>query len=316
MRWNGLRYLIREGFRNIWVNRLMSMASVGVLVSCLLMIGGSLLFSLNVNKLMAVAEDQNVVMVFVEDIQMTDEDGKETLDVQKTNQRIAALETKLNNNDNIANVVFVSREEALRQLMGKDEENYDKALGSEWMPASYRVTLVDLKEFDQTLAEIEAMPEVEDTRSDRRVVDFFVGLHRTISTVGTGLIGTQLLISLFIISNTIRITMHARKLEIRIMKAVGATNWFIRLPFILEGGLLGIFSGLLTLLMLNYVYKWLADPIFEQLPLADFSTVPFASVSGKLLAGFLSMGVLAGVLGSVMSIRKYLKNEGSDFSAV
>jgi len=292
------------------------MASVGVLVSCLLMIGGSLLFSLNVNKLMAVAEDQNVVMVFVEDIQMTDEDGKETLDVQKTNQRIAALETKLNNNDNIANVVFVSREEALRQLMGKDEENYDKALGSEWMPASYRVTLVDLKEFDQTLAEIEAMPEVEDTRSDRRVVDFFVGLHRTISTVGTGLIGTQLLISLFIISNTIRITMHARKLEIRIMKAVGATNWFIRLPFILEGGLLGIFSGLLTLLMLNYVYKWLADPIFEQLPLADFSTVPFASVSGKLLAGFLSMGVLAGVLGSVMSIRKYLKNEGSDFSAV
>jgi len=304
VRLSSVQYLVKEGFRNVWVNRLMSIASIGVLISCLLLIGAAVLFSVNVNNALGVIEKQNVIMVFLND------------NVDAYSRQL--IENELNENDNITDVTLVDKEQALRNLLdskGQLSEEYFEELNQDNpLPDAFRVSIKNLKIFDETLDEIIDISGVDSIKEHRDITNFLIKLRQTVTVAGIGLIGMLLVISLFIISNTIKITMYVRKLEINIMKAVGATNWFVRIPFIIEGMALGIIAGIATLGILYYSYKGVLSAF--DITLADFRPIAFGSIAWQMLAGFLVIGLAAGTFGSLISISKYLKKEGSEFSAL
>ena len=297
MKLSSIRYLLREGFRNIWQNRFMAIASVGVLVSCLLLTGGAYLFFVNVDHAFEWVYGQNVVVVFVKD---------DCSEAQTT-----ALGEKLKAVTNVSDVEFVSKEETLEKLAGSlSEAVFEEYRQNNPMQDSYVVTFSDLSKLDATVAQIETIPEVD------KPVSYSGDIARTLTkvrgvvlAVGGWIIGMLLLVSLFIIANTIKLTVYSRRLEIYIMKSVGATNSFVRIPFIIEGIVLGLVAGGISYGLIYLIYSRLAS-MFTSTSLM-FGLVAFGDVWWQLLAGFLCAGVLTGMLGSAISMRKYLKNGGS-----
>ncbi len=304
MNFSSFRYLVKEGFRNVWANRLMSIASIAVLFSCLLLIGASVLFSVNAGSALNMVESQNVAMVFLKD--------------DLSEEQIAQIGTKIKNTANISSCEFISKEEAFkRQLatMGEEEAAFFEGMEDmNVLPDAYQISVKDLSEYNTTISAVKAIDGVEEINGQSGLAETLSSVRRAVTIVGTALIAMMFLISLFIISNTIKITMYSRRLQISIMKAVGATDWFVRVPFVIEGMILGILSGLLTLGVLYYIYKALL--VYLNGTISGFQFVPFGSVAWYLLAAFILIGVIAGVFGSLISIGKYLKREGSDFSAV
>lgn len=304
MNFSSFRYLVKEGFRNVWANRLMSIASIAVLFSCLLLIGASVLFSVNAGSALNMVESQNVAMVFLKD--------------DLSEEQIAQIGTKIKDTANISSCEFISKEEAFkRQLatMGEEEAAFFEGMEDmNVLPDAYQISVKDLSEYNTTISAVKAIDGVEEINGQSGLAETLSSVRRAVTIVGTALIAMMFLISLFIISNTIKITMYSRRLQISIMKAVGATDWFVRVPFVIEGMILGILSGLLTLGVLYYIYKALL--VYLNGTISGFQFVPFGSVAWYLLAAFILIGVIAGVFGSLISIGKYLKREGSDFSAV
>ena len=295
-----IRYLTKEGFRNVWVNRLMSIASVCVLMSCLIMIGIAFMSFVNVQALLDVVDDQNVVMVFV-DNNLTPEQ------VETIGNSIEAL-------PNIERIDYHSAEENSRDFYDHIQSellvDYFDDKEAETIPASFEVHLSNMEQFDQTLEKIEALENIQYVRQSKELASFLVTLRTSVSYISVGAVAMLLLVSLFIISNTVRITMHSRRLEISIMKNVGATNSFIRWPFMVEGMTLGAFSGLVSLGIVYGLYQLILtslDSAFNALNLID--PVPFAAYWYWILIGFEAIGIVTGGFGSAISIRKYLKEK-------
>ena len=243
MKGSSLRYLTREGFRNVWVNKMMSIASVAVLMACLLIIGIGAMAYFNINSLLDIVEAQNIVMVYVSD---------EADDVKTSELRLS-----LENMDNIASCEFVPKEDAFQrqiELMGGDSALFEGFKTSP-LPDAFKVTVKDLSRFKETVSEIEKLDGVYNVRENSDLASKLVTVRRAVTIVSAGLVSMLFLVALFIISNTIRITMFSRKLEINIMKAVGATNSFIRWPFMVEGVLLGIISAGVSVLLLWGLYE-------------------------------------------------------------
>lgn len=305
MKFRSFHYLLGEGFKNVWSHRLMSIASAGVLMACMLMIGIVGAISLNITNAVDLIEDQNVVLAFFED-DLSREDA------QAATQRIAAL-------DNIKSCIFITREEGLQRQKNSMGDEYAPLF--EWvenenpLPDSCQITLDDLDRFDQTLLAIRSISGVSTIRQQRDVVNKLSAIRSIINIIGVWVIALLLVIALVIVSNTIKITMYTRKLEINIMKAVGATDSFIRMPFIIEGMLLGMIAGVASTGILYLLYK-LAERTFAH----NFGTIaafiPFSSFAFYLLGGFVLIGAVIGSLGSVISIGKYLRHEGSEFNAI
>jgi cell division transport system permease protein len=305
MKFRNFHYLLGEGFKNVWSHRLMSVASAGVLMACMLMIGVVWSISLNISGAVDLIEDQNVVLVFFED-ELSREDAKSASD------RIAQL-------SNIKTCEFITREEGLIRQQESMGEQYASLF--EWvadenpLPDSCQVTLEELDQFDQTILSLRSITGVETVRQQRDVVNKLAAIRSIINIVGIWVIALLLIISLVIVSNTIRITMFTRKLEINIMKAVGATDAFIRTPFIIEGMILGIIAGVTSTGLLYLLYK-LAERTFAQNFGTASSFIPFSSFALPLLLSFVIIGAFVGSLGSVFSIGKYLRHEGSEFNAI
>lgn len=296
MRFSSLRYLIKEGFRNIWQNRFMAIASIGVLVSCLLLTGGAYLVFVNIDHAFDWVYGQNVVVAF----------AKDTLDGDQS----AALQAKLQGLPNVAEVEFVSKEETLEKYKDSiPEATYEDMQGeNNPMPDSFVVTFDDLAQFNDTLAQIQQIPEIEDVSYNADIASMLTNVRHIILVVGGWIIVMLLLVSLFIIANTIKLTVYNRRLEISIMKSVGATNAFVRIPFVIEGMVLGLVAGGVAYGILYFIYTKLSG-------LFHFGTmmqglVNFSEVWWIVLVGFLAIGTLTGVTGSAISMRKYLKEEG------
>lgn len=301
-----LRYLTKEGFRNVWVNRLMSIASVCVLMSCLIMIGIAFLAFINVEVLLDKVDDKNVVMIFVDN----DLSAK---DVEAIGNSIDAL-------PNIEQIIYHSAEENSKdfydQIQSELLVDYFDDKEAETIPASFEVHLQDMTQFDDTLAKINALDNIQYVRESRELASFLVMLRRAVSYISIGAVAMLLIVSLFIISNTVRITMHSRRLEISIMKNVGATNSFIRWPFMVEGMVLGSFSGFVSLGIVFGLYQLIVTSLsgaFGTLQL--ISPVAFKDYWYWLLIGFEAIGILTGGLGSAISIKKYLKEKDYDEAA-
>lgn len=299
MKGTSLKYLTHEGFRNVWVNRLMSLASVTVLMACLIIMGAGIMIYFNINNVVDKVQSQNVVMVYVADDASEDE----------TTQ----IGTSLKGISNVESCEFVPKEVAFQeqiQSMGGDAAQFE-GFDEIPLPDAYKVTVKDLSQFETTVSQIKQINKVDSVRENSDLASKLLSLRHAVSIVSVGLVVMLFLVALFIISNTIRITMFSRKLEISIMKAVGATNWFIRWPFMIEGMILGTISGIVSLGVLWGLYA-VAEKVFAQtLSLIGFSLVPFSGYWWQILLVFVAIGLFTGGFGSLVSMAKYLKEQGS-----
>ena len=299
MKGTSLKYLTHEGFRNVWVNRLMSLASVTVLMACLIIMGAGIMIYFNINNVVDKVQSQNVVMVYVAD--------------DATEDEATQIGTSLEGISNVESCEFVPKEVSFQeqiQSMGGDAalfEGFDEIP----LPDAYKVTVKDLSQFENTVSQIKQINKVDSVRENSDLASKLLSLRHAVSIVSVGLVIMLFLVALFIISNTIRITMFSRKLEISIMKAVGATNWFIRWPFMIEGMILGTISGIVSLGVLWGLYA-VAEKVFAQtLSLIGFSLVPFSEYWWQILLVFVAIGLFTGGFGSLVSMAKYLKEQGS-----
>jgi len=277
----------------------MSLASVTVLMACLIIMGAGIMIYFNINNVVDKVQSQNVVMVYVADDASEDE----------TTQ----IGTSLKGISNVESCEFVPKEVAFQeqiQSMGGDAalfEGFDEIP----LPDAYKVTVKDLSQFENTVSQIKQINKVDSVRENSDLASKLLSLRHAVSIVSVGLVIMLFLVALFIISNTIRITMFSRKLEISIMKAVGATNWFIRWPFMIEGMILGTISGIVSLGVLWGLYA-VAEKVFAQtLSLIGFSLVPFSEYWWQILLVFVAIGLFTGGFGSLVSMAKYLKEQGS-----
>lgn len=297
---NNVRYLFREGIRNIWSNRTMSLASIGVLVSCLLLTGAAVLFSMNISAAMASVEGNNSVKVYM------DQDLPVLVSL-KAGDQIKKL-------DNIKTCQFVSKDDALKNVMGmlgdKDSSLLEDMTGNDNpLPDAFQVSFKDLSQYQTTVKQIEKIDGVSSINDYSDVAAKLTSLDHLITTAGFWIILLLSLVSLFIISNTIRVTMFSRRLEISIMKSVGATNWFVRVPFIVEGIIIGLISGLIGSLILHFLYNKLTGTLTS---ITLFSPLDIGTIQWRITLLFLLAGSLFGAVGGAISIGKYLKKEGGE----
>lgn len=336
MKLHSMRYLVKEGCKNVWVNRLMTIASVGVLTACMVLIGLALLISMNVDKIIGNLEQQNVVMAYFNDKNsVLYGDAKpiladgETFDIEKISDKhylihneeeAKAVCEEIEKLDNVASVEFISKADALESVkatMLDGQDDYFKFLDEEnGNPLSdgARIHLNDMATFNETVELIKTVKGVNTIQSQGDMAERINAIKSGISIAGAWIIGILLVISLVIVSNTIRVTMYNRKLEIGIMKAVGATNSFIRIPFVVEGVFIGLISAVLSEGVVYFCYRVATETIVSTLDRNQ--VIPFESAALMLLAIFAIIGVFAGIFGSAIMIGKYLKKEGSEFSAI
>lgn len=295
MRIHDVRYLVSEGFRNTWHNRFMALASVGVLICCLLLTGFAYLVFVNIDSLFQNAYEQNVVAVYLH----TDLDEA----------AVSAVGDKLEAADNVAKVEFISKQEYLDRFKDEMGEAALEGLTEENpLQDTYIVSLKDLEKFDETLRTLKVMEGVEDISYDGDIAETLTRVRGLVLGIGGAIIVVLLAVSLFIISNTIKLTVYNRRLEIYIMKSVGATDGFVRFPFVVEGVILGFVAGAVGFGLLWLLYSQLVKSFAGGIL---WSLVPFAEVWGSLLIGFMAGGILVGVCGSAISMSRYLKQEGS-----
>lgn len=297
---NSFFYLVKQGFKNLWNNRLMSLASIGVLVSCMLLIGAAALLAVNVSSVVDELEDQSEAIVYLDD--NTTEDDQARI-------RKAIIAT-----GKISTVEFVPKGEALSEMMsamGDEGLLFEAYKEDNNLPDSYRVTFDDVSDLESTVAAIENIDGVLSVSAMTEVANVIIGLKKMAYVGGVVIIGLLIAVSLMIVGNTIKITVFSRRREVNIMKYVGATNGFIRLPFIVEGMSLGVISGAISygLIYFGYDYftKWVLSQKSEWFSMLVSGIVPFAAISHYLLLGFLGGGAIIGIFGCVTFIGRHLK---------
>lgn len=339
MKMQSVKYLTNEGFKNVWVNRLMSVASVGVLVACMTLIGMAVLLTKNVDKSMSSLEQQNVIMAYFNDknsvlygdaaaigtsstasnaSQAANSSVPDTAYRIHNEQEAQAVCDAIQKLPNVASVEYISSEKALENAKSTVLEDQAGAFeifeeeGGNPMSAGCRITLTSMEQFDQTIAAIKNTEGVSNVVSHGDLAKKLSALKSGIAMVCFWIIGILGIISLVIVSNTIRVTMYNRKLEISIMKAVGATDSFIRLPFIIEGMVLGLISAGISEGLVYLCYRIVAETMSSAFTIS----IPFGQMAWQLLGIFAGIGVLAGAFGSAIMISKYLRKEGSEFKAL
>ena len=295
-----LSYLTKEGFRNIRSNKLMSLASVAVLMSCLVMIGVAFLLFVNIDKLLGDISQENVIMVFIED--------------DATDDEIAEMGRIIEAVPNVATSTFVPKEEAFPEVMESigSAATLFEGMESDLLPDAYEVTLSDMEMYDSVVEALSTLDNVIQLRHNRDFAHQLTNIRTTAGYISIAVIIMLLVVSLFIISNTVRVTMYNRRLEIKIMKSVGATKWFIRWPFIVEGIVLGVISGLVSLGIVFVIYYFASGAVSETLGVLSAKPVPFSDYALHMLIAFVGTGVVTGAFGSIVSMNKYLKEQDYD----
>lgn len=300
MKWSSFKYLARQGLHNMINNRLMSFASVGVLTVCLIITGVAGLFTANMNSLMLYLRSQNEVVVYLDE--NLDEAG------------LASVDSDLRSISGLKEVTYVSKDEALdlmRDSMGDKADLFDVFEGEENpFYANYRVILQDVGQMDEIVPQLESISGVVDVNVPTGLSDLVVNIHKAVTVISVGLVVVLGFVSIVVISNTIRLTVFARRKEINIMKYVGATNGFIRLPFFVEGIAVGLIAGLISSAIVLGGYQLLIIysvdfPAFWG-SILNSVLLGMDQVWWKVLVAFLAFGSLIGSVGTATSIRKYL----------
>lgn len=297
MKWSNFTYLMKQGLQSLWKNKLMSVASVAVLTICLVLVGGAVLLSINVNSMVGYVEQQNELVAFVKD----DASEEQILAVQKQVQQM----------ENVDSVVYTSKEEAYESQKKKMGDIIDGLQGKDVFPASFTVKLKNVDTMQQDENNLMATGLFLKINAPTGLASTLTTVKHIVNIFGTTLVLIMVVVSLVIISNTIRVSVFSRRREINIMKYVGATNLFIRLPFILESAVMGLIAAALSFVTVHVVYakvlSWLTGNTTDFVYGATQSMIQFGSIGWQLAVCFLVIGVVMGTVGCVLSVRKHLK---------
>ena len=297
MRFNVFSYLIKEGFKSTFKQKKMTSASIIIMCATMFIFGLFFVIGENVNSVITQIESQQGIQIFIKD--------------DATDADIETLGNKIRAINGVNRVTFVSKEDALNSMKttlgdeslfeGWDEENP--------FPASYFVTLTDLSLNDEVQSQINKLDNVDQIESENTTINRLQSLANGIQITTVIILVLLIIISIFIISYTIKLTVHARRREISIMKYVGATNSFIRGPFIVEGIIIGVISAVITLVILGLAYNGVMGKIGDSILIQEmgFGLLSFSEMFYLVLTVYLVLGVGIGVLGSTISMRKYLK---------
>ena len=289
-----LWYHVKEGVRSIFTHGLMSFASVCMIVACLLIMGSFSLLAVNINGMLGQLEDENEFLAYVE----------ESLD----SGQAMSLQAKLSEIPNVASATYISKEDALEEF--KAEQGYSELFSdipAETLRDRYSIHVEDIQLMSDTVAEVRGVEGIAEVRAAMEIAEGFVMLRNVASAIAVILVAMLVLISVFIIANTIKLATFTRREEIAIMKMCGATNWFIRWPFLVEGILLGICGGLVAYVAQWGVYGLIGKAMAESGILDIITMIPFQNLNAMLLTVFLLVGFVIGGGGSALAIRKFLK---------
>ena len=288
-------YLLGEGFRNVFHNKKSSGASLAIMCATMLIFGLFFMIIENLNNAVETLETQQGIQVF---IQKTATDAQ----MEQIGEQIQAI-------DGVNKVTFVSKEDALNQTKEKLKDK--QALIAGWdesnpFKASYLVTLTDLKLSSQVQDEIKKIDNIDSIQSRDETINGLVAIANGVRIVSAVILTLLVLISIFIIGNTIKLTVHARRKEISIMKYVGATDSFIRWPFVIEGIIIGIVAALLSILVLGIAYSLITNAAANSIiSTMGIKLLSFTDMTTLLVIVYMVLGIGIGALGSSISMRKY-----------
>ena len=300
MKYSILGYFIGEGFSNVFKNKKSTGASLMIMCATMIIFGIFLILGENINHFVDEVESEQGISVFVKN--------------EATQEQIDELGEKIRAIDGVNTVDFVSKDEALEQMKERFGERQDLLEGYEGenniFTAYYVVTLTDLTKSKVVQDQISTYTDVvKKINSKDEVTSTLINLANGIKIVTGVILVLLVIISIFIIANTIKLTVHARRKEISIMKYVGATNNFIRWPFIVEGMIIGILASIISIVIVGFAYNFVAEKLVnaEFMQLINMSLISFSDMFSSIIFVYMLLGIGIGVLGSVISMRKYLK---------
>lgn len=294
MKNNNLGYYFKEGITSIFNHGFMSFASVCITVACLIVMGCFSLLALNVNDLIKSFEDENVVLAFI--------------DESYTQAQAQALKSDIESVEHVTSVEFISREDAYNSFISKySDSSRFSDIDAQVLRDRFAVYLDDIAYTSDVQQALSSITGVAEVNANLAIARGFITARNIISAVSIVLVAILLVVSLFIMSNTVKLTTFDRREEIAIMKMVGATNNFIRWPFVLEGFVLGMLGALIAFIAQWGIYELVADVVVANYSVSFISIVPFSFVAVPILLVFLVIGFGVGVGGSVLAIKNYLK---------
>ena len=301
MKFNVLSYLIGEGFKSIFKNNKSTFTSIGIMCATMFVFGVFFAIGENINSFVRQVELSQGMRVVVKD--------------GATDAEIQAIKDKLNQIDGINSIDYMSSDDALVYMKEQFEEEGQGYLmdgyeiGNSFFRASFIVTLTDITKSAEVKDQILNIDNVLEIKSKDEMIDKLIKIANGIK-IGTGaLLVVLIIISIFIISNTIKLTVHVRRKEISIMKYVGATNGFIRCPFVVEGIIIGLVASVIAVALIGIIYNIFAAKLVETsfLQLISMNLVSFSDMFKSIVTVYLIMGIGIGVLGSTISMKKYLE---------
>lgn len=291
---HNFRYFFREGAGNMLSHGFMSFAAIGVTVACLLIMGTFSLVAYNANENLKDMQKENAILAFVDE------------ELQEKDAR--ALQNKVEAVDGVADCSFVTREEAKEAYIQQfDDDDLYSGVDASVFRHRYVIHLADKADLDKVAEQVEAIEGIVKIRADHEISAGFVTLRNIAGVISIALIAILLIISVFIISNTIKLTTFDRRDEIAIMKMVGATDGFIRWPFVYEGLLLGLISAAFAFGFQWLLYEAIAKGIANSDTLQLIAVSSFNGIWQLVLVAFVIVGILVGVGGSLTAIRKFLR---------
>ena len=294
MRRLNIGYFIKEGFSSIFSHGLMSFAAVCMIVACLIIMGSFSLLALNVDNMLSQLEEENEFLAFI--------------DEEYTEDQIRALMEEVRRMDNVSEVKFITRAQAKADyLKGHETEGLYVNLPDAVLRDRLSIHVVDLERFTETVEAVKALPGVANYKAESKVAEGFVSVRNAVTALAMVLVGILAAVSLFIISNTTRLTAFTRREEISIMKMCGATDGFVRWPFIVEGLILGIMGALMAFFLQWGVYAAAGSALVRNGASALFSLMDFGLIWRRVMVIFLASGGAIGAIGSSFAIRKFLK---------
>jgi len=290
---NRFFYYVKEGITSIFNHSLMSFASICIIIAFLVIMGSFIMVAVNINALIGDLENDNIILAYVHE------------NVPEDNAR--ALEHTLRSIPNVTSAVFISREEAFESFIGRyDDEERFRDIDHTVFRHRYAVYVENVALIADTQQALRYVPEFDTISANLAIARALVSVRNVVSWVSVIIVGVLLAISLFIMSNTIKLATFERREEIAIMKMVGATNSFIRWPFIFEGFILGLTGSLIAFASTMGLYGLAAGRVLE-LEAGFFQLVSFSNVSVPLFILFTGIGFGVGVGGSAMALNRYLK---------
>lgn len=294
MKSNKIGYLINEGLKSILTHGFMSFATVTIVVACLVIMGSFSLIAVNISSMLDALESNNEIVAYVE----------ETLDEDQAR----ALQSDIEYIQNVSTAQFVTREEAMEEFTSQyDDDTLFSDVESTVFRDRYVIYLDDIAMMEQTKSDLEGINGIAKVKAYLEVAEGFVALRNIVSAVSLILVVVLVVVSIFIMANTIKLATYSRRDEIAIMKFVGASNGFIRFPFVVEGLILGLLGGALGFLLEWGIYDVVANRIMSSLVGNLLTVVPFSSVSTLVLGVYIGIGIVVGAFGSSIAIRNYLQ---------